>query len=224
MNQNAPILKWNALKWESKNQRMYKHTEENVWPWFNEEVDPDILDVLRANNYLSGRVLDIGACSGLQAIGLAKLGYSVVGTEVSETALQAAVKNNAELPPAQRVEFFIDDIAESKISDDEFDIILDRGCFHSICCFAAREYVANIQRIMRPHGIALIKTMSSDETRFDSYDEIGGKKIPMPYRFKKAELVNIFGRRFGRCEIRKSAFFSKNVSPPASAWLTILTQ
>lgn len=218
----APLFDWNAQKWEGKNQRMYEKAGKNIWPWFYESLDPDISEALKRFDLNSGTALDIGTCSGHQAIGFAKLGFDVTATEVSETALVDARKNIKALTPDQSVTLIIDDIADSKLPDQNFDVIFDRGCFHSICLFAAEEYAAQLKRIVKDDGIIFIKTMNIDELRFVQYDTIGGKELPMPYRFEKAELEKFFTRHFSECSVVPSAFYSNNVTPPGSAWLVTL--
>lgn len=218
----APLFDWNSQKWESKNKRMYEKAGENIWPWFYEALDPDIAEALEHFNITSGDALDIGTCSGHQAIGLAKRGFNVVATEVSETALVDARKNLAALTPDQSVTFIIDNIADSQLESDKFDVIFDRGCFHSICLIAAEEYAAQLKRISKNGCVIFIKTMSINEDRFVQYDTIGGKELPMPYRFEKSELEKFFNRHFGQCVVTPSVFYSDTVNPAAKAWLTTL--
>lgn len=222
MNSKAPLFDWNSQKWESKNKRMYNQAGKNVWPWFYDKLDSDIEDELDKLNLFSGRALDIGTCSGYQAIGLAKRGFDVVATEISETALADARRNIAASELQDSITLTLDNIADSQLESDAFDIIFDRGCFHSICLFAAEEYVFHIKRIAKITGIVFIKTMSIHEERFVQYDKIGEKNLPMPYRFEKAELEKFFSRHFHSYNIEPSAFFSNTVSPPGLAWLTTL--
>ena len=222
MNPKAPILDWNSQKWESKNQRMYEKVGENIWPWRYEALDPDIAEALVLNEVTSGCALDIGTCSGFQAIGMAKRGFEVVATEVSETALVDARKNISSRAADLPISMVIDDIADSQLESDKFDVIFDRGCFHSICLFAAEEYVYHIKRIAKERGIIFIKVMSIDEERFVQHDKIGTKTVPMPYRFTKAELEKFFNRHFEHCDVTPSLFYSDTINPPAKAWLTTL--
>lgn len=222
MNSKAPLFDWNSQKWESKNKRMYDQAGKNIWPWFYDKLDSDIEEALNIHNLFSGTALDIGTCSGYQAIGLAKRGFDVVATEISETALADARKNIAASALEEKVTFVLDNIADSQLESGTFDVIFDRGCFHSICLFAAEEYVSHIKRIAKMTGIVFIKTMSIHEERFVQYDKIGDKNLPMPYRFEKAELEKFFSRHFPSYDVKPSTFFSNTVSPPGLAWLTTL--
>lgn len=222
MHPKAPILDWNSQKWESKNKRMYEKVGKNIWPWLYDKLDPDIDEALIINKMTSGCALDIGTCSGYQAIGMAKLGFEVTATEVSETALADARKNIAGQATEQPITLVIDDIADSQLESEKFDVIFDRGCFHSICLFAAEEYVHHLKRLVKKDGIIFIKTMSIDEERFVQHDNIGTKSVPMPYRFEKSELEKFFNRHFENCDVMPSVFYSNTVNPPGKAWLTTL--
>ena len=221
MDMKQRLQQWNKDKWESKNRAMYEHYEENRWPWFNEELDPDIEDFIRSTGSDALDILDLGTCSGSQGIELAKRGHRVVGTDISETAL-AQAKIAVAREDGLEMELLIDDITDSALAENQFDLVLDRGCYHSICTFHHYEYVAGIQRILKPGGILLLKTMSSDEQRFVAYDKIGGKSIQMPYHFTREKLEELMTPQFEVQEIRDSFFYSNVVNPPARARFSIL--
>lgn len=215
------LQEWNKGKWESKNRAMYERFEENRWPWFNENLDPDIEDFIVETGLDALDILDLGTCSGSQGIELAKRGHRVVGTDISETALaQAEIAAGSE--DGLRIEFLIDDITDTALAENQFDLVLDRGCYHSICAFQHRDYVTGIQRVLRPGGTLLLKTMSSDEQRFVAYDKIGNTSVQMPYHFTREKLEKLLSPHFEVQEIRDSFFYSKIVDPPARARFAIL--
>lgn len=215
---------WNKQKWESKNRAMYETYAENKWPWFNAELDPDIEEYIAAAAFESADILDLGTCSGSQGIELAKRGHRVVGTDISETALSkanaaiAAMAGQEQLP----IEFLLDDITETTLGESRFDLILDRGCYHSICTFQHHEFVAGVRKVLKPGGILLLKTMSSDEKRFIAYDQVGPNKIQMPYHFTREKLEGVLAPDFEILEIRDSFFYSDVVDPPAKARFAIV--
>ncbi len=217
------LIEWNQRKWEEKNRMMYDQgREENQWPWFSDELDPDVEMLIKQLIPRGARVLDLGTCSGGQAIALAKLGYKLLGTDISETAL-AKAKFAAARAGVDDIEFVLDDITRSALDDQSFDVILDRGCFHSICCFAGVEYVQQVRRLLKPNGILLLKTMSDQEPRFIEYNQIGNQKIPMPYHFSPAQITQSLGEYFDIKSIDESYFFSRVTNPPAKAYLTVLS-
>ncbi len=219
------LIHWNANKWEVKNKLMYTDGKtDNQWPWFNEELDPDVFDYFNSNNIASAKILDLGTCSGSQALELAKLGHTLVGTDISETALNKARDLAKKLPAGTKIEFVLDDVLVTKLAKNQFDYILDRGCFHSVCYFGAKEYIENVYRLLKPDGKIILKTMSAKETRFVNYDEFHGKQMLMPCRFDKALVEKIFSTFFNIEKIEDSFFYSAHVNPPAQAVLTVLSK
>ncbi len=215
------LQEWNKQKWERKQHAMYDACAQNKWPWFNEKLDQDIDEYLIANRLSRLDILDLGTCGGSQAIELAKRGHRVVGTEISETALE-----RARLAAAQEsglaISFLMDDIAESRLDDSAFDLVLDRGCYHSICGFNHDEYLANVRRVLRPRGVLLLKTMSSDERRFVTYDKLGDRKVQMPYHFAEEQLRALMSPHFVVEQMQDSYFYSSVLDEPAKARLVIM--
>jgi 2-polyprenyl-3-methyl-5-hydroxy-6-metoxy-1,4-benzoquinol methylase len=219
------FIKWNEEKWEDKNQEMYTgENEDNIWPWFSKKLDLDVINFIEANNIESAKILDLGTCSGAQAIALANMGFDVVGTDISHTALNKAIKLAKEQSTKTKPNFLIDDILDTKLAANQFDLILDRGCFHSICCISTKKYIANLTKILKPGGKIILKTMSLKENRFSGFDTFAGQKIPMPYRFDEDIIRNVFNDHFIIDNIEDSYFYSSVVTPPAQAMLTILSK
>jgi 2-polyprenyl-3-methyl-5-hydroxy-6-metoxy-1,4-benzoquinol methylase len=215
------IQEWNRKVWESKNHAMYETYAQNKWPWFIDKLDPDIEEYLVANGSNGLDILDLGTCSGSQGIELAKRGHRVVGTDISETAL-AQAKLAAARETGLAITFLMDDIAESRLGDDQFDVVVDRGCYHSICSFNHEEYVASVRRVLRPGGAVLLKTMSSDEQRFVSYDKVGDREVQMPFHFTEKQLRTLLSPHFDIELLRDSYFYSSVLADPARAHLVIL--
>ena len=76
------------------------------------------------------------------------------------------------------IEFIVDDILESKLKDDSFDYIFDRGCFHVLEPSSRQRYVNQVSRILRDGGLLFLKTFSTKEP-----SRGGG-----PYRFSIDEI------------------------------------
>lgn len=211
---------WNRQSWEQKNHAMYATHGENRWPWFSTTLDADIEAHLRSAP--AGQdILDLGTCSGSQAIELARRGHRVVGTDISETAL-AQARRVAAAENGLDIRFLDDDIAESRLGDHQFDVVVDRGCYHSICSFNHEEYVANVRRVLKPRGVLLLKVMSSDESRFSTHEIIDGKKVQLPFHFNAAQLRALFAPHFAIEELRDSYFYSSVLDVPARAHFVVL--
>jgi cyclopropane fatty-acyl-phospholipid synthase-like methyltransferase len=221
MTTKRQLQDWNKQKWERKQHAMYETYAQNKWPWFSDRLDPDIDEYLPAVGSHGLDILDLGTCSGSQAIELARRGHRVVGTEISETALEQA-KRSASAETGLTIRFVFDDIAESRLEDSHFDVVLDRGCYHCICSFNHEEYVANVQRVLRPSGLFLLKTMSSEEGRYRSVDKVGGREVQMPFHFTETQLQTLFSPHFIIEQMRDSFFYSSTREAPARARFVIM--
>jgi SAM-dependent methyltransferase len=214
---------WNRTKWEHKNRQCYEKAGQNRFPWYYKGLDADLdLVLIREKIPPGAAICDLGTCSGSQAIGLAIQGYDVVGTDVSQTALDQA-KAAAERYRGLKLRFVLDDILDSALPPESFDVVFDRGCFHSLFGFTpAESYEEAILRLLRPGGLLVLKMMSDTEKRFRAVDTLNGQTREMPHHFRREELDGLFSPRFECLEIRESRFQSSIVAPDPIAWLMVL--
>ena len=215
------LQEWNRNVWERKNHAMYETSGQNKWPWFNDKLDPDIEEYLVASGSNILDILDLGTCSGSQGIELAMRGHRVVGTDISETAL-AQANLAAAGKTGLAISFLMDDIAESRLEDNQFDLVLDRGCYQSICSFNHEEFVASVRRVLRPGGLFLLKVMSSDERRFVNSEKLDGRDVQMPFHFTAEQLQTLMSPHFAIEQMRDSFFYSSVLDEPAQARLAIM--
>ena len=111
---------------------------------------------------------------------IAKMGFDVTGTDLSENAIQKA--RNLD----DKINFMVDDILNSRLEKNRFDYILDRGCFHVLPNDKWSQYGKKIHHILDENGLFFLKCFSTKETKLD-YG---------PYRFSENEIRNIFGQDF----------------------------
>jgi SAM-dependent methyltransferase len=163
-------------------EKYYQDNEIEKMPWYEKNLDPDLEYEIKARNINRGRFLDLGTGPGTQAIQLARLGFDVTGVDISVHAIQKAKELST------NVNFVRDDFVKSKLPDDSFDYILDRGCFHVFEPFQRRKYVKQIKRILDRKGILFLKCFSEKETTI-----MGDKG---PHRFSKQEIEGIFNKDF----------------------------
>ncbi len=70
----------------------YKNNEVTKMPWYDKNLDHDLENEIKTRNVSSGRFLDLGTGPGTQAIQLAKQGFDVTATDLSENAILKAKK------------------------------------------------------------------------------------------------------------------------------------
>ncbi len=149
-------------------------------PWYNKNLDDDLREQLLRMNITKGRFLDLGTGPATQAIELSKLGFQVTATDISENAIIRAKRMSKE-----DIEFIVDDILDTKLKENSFNYIFDRGCFHVLEHSSRQRYVNQVSRILREEGLLFLKTFSTKEPSRSG-----------PYRFSIDEINLIFGDKF----------------------------
>jgi len=202
-------LPWQApvnAGWEAR----YQETPVQLLPWFYRDLDADFAQALKQFDITAGDVLDIGCGPGTQAVALAKLGFSVAASDISQSAVTSA----RQLADTENVsvECHVDDVLDSKLVGP-FDLILDRGVFH---CFTKpadqQTYLATVRRLLKPQGLLLLKCFHQDETR---------EQGP-PGRYGEEDIHHFFADGFELIETRSTLFASSAIDDPPKALFSIM--
>ena len=146
--------------WET----LYKSQRVETMPWYNENFDSDLEKELDERKIINNhhKFLDLGTRPATQAIWLAKRGFNVTGSDLSEAAINRARQIYAK---EKNVNFMVDDILHSKLKGNEFDYIFDRGCFHVLLPADRQKYISKIKQILKDNGILFLKCFSDKEPR-----------------------------------------------------------
>lgn len=174
-------------------EQLYQDKEVETMPWFNANLDPDVEKALTKFNLQAGTALDIGTGPGTQAMILAERGFKVTATDLSATAIAKASAKAKE--KGLNISWKQDDILNSNL-EGEFDLALDRGCFHVLPPERRQDYVTVVHSLIKPKGYLFLKCFSSLETR-----ESG------PYRFTPEEVKEIFGNRFNVISVEQTVYY-----------------
>lgn len=181
-------FKENFSDWDT----YYKENKVEDMPWYEKNLDHDLENKITSKNLNKGKFLDLGTGPGTQAIQLAKRNFEVTATDISPNAIKNAQKLS------HKINFLVDDILNSQLSNNEFDFILDRGIFHIFDISQRPQYVKQIKRILDDNGILFLKCMSVDEKNIPDND--------MPHKLSKQEIVDSFSDGFEIESIEHSVF------------------
>ena len=110
---------------------LYISEKVETMPWYNENLDSDLEEELHYRKITNGKFLDLGTGPVTQAIWLAKRGFNVIGSDLSEAAIKRARTVYAN---EKNVNFVVDNILNSNLKENQFDCIFDRG----VGCSASR--------------------------------------------------------------------------------------
>ena len=161
-------------------------------PWYNENLDSDLEEALHRRKITNGKFLDLGTGPATQAIWLAKCGFNVIGSDLSEAAMKRARNVYAN---EKNVNFIVDDILNSSLKEGEFDYIFDRGCFHVLLPTDRQRYITKIRQILKDNGILFLKCFSDKEPRQEG-----------PYKFSQGEIRSLFSKYFTISSIKETVY------------------
>ena len=106
-----------------------------------------------------GNALDLAGGAGRHAIWLAKKGWEVTLMDVSETAVELARQNAG--PLASHIRFVPDDLTHFRASQTQFDVVM-------VFFYLEREIFPEIVKAVRPGGMLLYKTYTTDQLKLAS--------------------------------------------------------
>jgi cyclopropane fatty-acyl-phospholipid synthase-like methyltransferase len=194
--------------WET----LYRTQKVETMPWYNENFDSDLekeLDERKITNN-HHKFLDLGTGPATQAIWLAKRGFNVTGSDLSEAAINRARQIYTK---EKNVSFIIDDILNSKFKDNEFDYIFDRGCFHVLLPADRQKYISKIKQTLKDNGILFLKCFSDKEPREEG-----------PYKFSPDWIRELFSQSF-RIDSIKETVYQGTLDPfPKALFVVMVNQ
>jgi 2-polyprenyl-3-methyl-5-hydroxy-6-metoxy-1,4-benzoquinol methylase len=150
-----------------------KMKDQGVGAWSKSGADGDVVagaterffEDLLAQGWMpkKGRVIELGCGTGAISRWFSQKGYSVVGVDISETAIERAEENSKDLG----IEFHSKDVTNSKICElGNFDIVIDGHCLHCLTDKKARtNFISNAYAMLRKGGVFVAETMCAPLNR-----------------------------------------------------------
>ena len=170
----------------------YQHQSVETMPWFYPELDDDLKEALDDLGLQGGSALDLGTGPGMQAMQLARRGFNVTATDISEAAISLA-QAKAEAQELS-ITWQQDDILSTQLAG-LFDLVFDRGCFHVLPTAQRPDYVNTVVGLLKEGGYLFLKCFSHLQQGTQG-----------PYRFTPEQIREIFGRRLAVLSINETVY------------------
>lgn len=106
-------------------------------------------------------VLDVGCGAGPEAVWMAARGFAVIGVDSSREGLLRAEERAARA--GVEVDWRRGSVYDLPVGDVSIDLVLDRGCLHGIDREDRPDYAAEIDRVLRPGGLLLLRGAAEDD-------------------------------------------------------------
>jgi len=138
------------------------------------------------------RVLEVAPGPGYLAIEIARLGkFHVTGLDISRTFVEIATGNARQA--GVTVEFRQGDVAGMPFESESFDMVLCQAAFKNFTL--PHSALAEMHRVLRPGGTAVIQDMSQDATHDDISREVGGMRLGRFGSFTTRATLEMLKRR-----------------------------
>jgi ubiquinone/menaquinone biosynthesis C-methylase UbiE len=200
-----PGFKKDFPDWET----LYKSQKIEAMPWYNENLDSDLENELDHRKITNSKFLDLGTGPVRQSIWLAKRGFKMTASDLSESAIKRAENVCAN---EKNVDFVVDDILNSNLKENEFDYIFDRGCFHVLLPADRKIYITKIKQILKENGTLFLKCFSDKEPRQEG-----------PYKFSQEQIRDLFTKYF-RIDSIKETVYQGTLDPFPKALFVVMTR
>jgi len=112
--------------------------DENLVAWFGQGL------------LAPGRVLELGCGNGRNAVHLASLGCTVDAVDFSAQAIEWARERARSAGVAVALQCC--SIFDATLAEGSYDLVYDSGCFHHLPPHRRRDYVALVDRALKPGG------------------------------------------------------------------------
>ncbi len=174
-------------------------------PWDVGVPDPHLIELVTSGRVSPGRALEVGCGTGTNARWLAEQGFSVVGVDLSSTALERA-RSAPDLKGGSLAVHALDFLTD-EVPGGPFDFVFDRGCFHVFDEAPDRvRFAERVAAVLEPGGV-WVSLIGSTEGP--------GRDVGPPRRSAR-EIADAIEPVLALEELSATLFFER-----AAAWLSV---
>jgi SAM-dependent methyltransferase len=175
-------------------------------PWNIGEPQPELAALIAAGNFRSD-VLDAGCGFAELSLALAAQGYTVVGIDLTPTAVAAATKAAAERG-LTTASFIQADITSFTGDDGRFNTVVDSTLFHSLPVEGRDGYLSSVHRAAAPGASLYVLVFAKGA--------FPAEMEPKPNEVDEDELRTAVSKYWEVDEIRP-AYIHANIPPVTNA-------
>ena len=186
------------------NRQMIQNWEERYragdTPWEDDQPNPLLVNLVASHTQLSDTLLEVGCGHGHNAVALAKLGYRVIATDLSETAVAQA----SSLAEEQnvRLDWRVLNVLDRGPLERPINVIYENGVLHTFFTAASREdYVTAVSELLPEGGLWI--SVSGSAENVDLEDDPDTHMYP---RLKLSDIVSPAEVRFDVVEITQGVY------------------
>lgn len=136
----------NQNEWDE----VYRRHSLGELPWERGKPREILVELVENGMIDKGKALDTCSGAGTNGIYLARKGFEVVGIDISPKAVEIS-KQKAKEANAE-IDFMVQDFLELPFDNEEFDFVLDSGCFHHVPTDERKRYIEGVARVLRKGG------------------------------------------------------------------------
>jgi len=190
-------LKWWRLFEISGSWERYYGTLRQLPDWLKQPV-PFVVEALPTfKRFKVKRVLDLGCGTGRNCVYLAKIGFDVVGVDVSKSALRIA-KAWAREENLKNVTFAQASMTDVPFGDCYLDAVISISVLHHAIKRDIEKAVDEIHRVIKRNGVFLANLASVKDPRYGTGEKVEASTFRISEAFEEKrfeELHHFFTRQ-----------------------------
>lgn len=146
-------------------------------PWEAAEPFPGLVEFIQGQPKVE-KCIEFGSGSSCSSIYLAEQGFEVDAVDICEVAIERAkTLPNAHMVNWVKADLLADDLFESAITENGYDLVFDMQCYHVLRLIDETKVATNIYRALKPTGTAVVVVGATLPNRDNDSVESDGKGV-----------------------------------------------
>ncbi len=140
---------------------MYTRNPPQALPWEENRPSAELVALVESDIVGKGPALDICSGTGNNAVYLAEHGFTCYGIDISPTAVGLARDKAGSRGTACHLS--VGAASQLPYPDSDFNLVFDRGCFHSMPPEIRQRFIRGVHRVLKPNGKYLMLCFSAKD-------------------------------------------------------------